>query len=442
MQALNAPDVGSNSEQILREFGQELKHTQNVPQEPDKLNKVLTEAPINKIVAVIMRHALDGLATDIHIEPGLEQLRIRYLINRQLHTSLLLPMSLHSAILSRIKMLSSMQITRSNTPQEGSIYLANESKPLTIQVLIMPTTRGEKITMRVTRVTKKPPSLSELGVKPYHQNLFSRALDNSDGLILTSGPESSGKATLLYSIVSILNSPQVNVASIEDPVNYEVPGVCQTQVHPEENFDYPDALHELYRQDTNIIMIDKINSPQMAQLVVQGATAGHLILAALPASDSLSIISRLTGLGVDPYLLSSSLRLLVSQRLLPKLCPACSQEIPVPSQAQTTIKKHLKDIPPEYFTSLNVSNKIKIFESTGCPECQERKTSGQIVILEVVPIFHELRQAIINRDPHDKMVQLARKHRHISLLQDGLLKTLQGTVRYQDVMRAANQNPS
>ncbi len=437
-QALNFPDTSSNTEQMLREFGQELKKTKNISPEPNKLNSVLTDTPVNKIVAVIVRHAIDGLATDIHIEPELEQLRVRYRIDGQLHTSLLLPMDLHAAVLSRVKMLANIRVTKSDTPQEGSIYLANEPKPLTVQVLIMPTTRGEKITLRMMRVSQKSPSLSDLGVAPRHQNILSNSIANPHGLILTSGPQSSGKTSLLYSLVSLLNKPSVNIASLEDPVSYEIPGVSQTQIQPERGFDYPKALHEIYRQDTDIIMIDEINDSPVAHLTIKGALSGYLIISSLPSvSNALDIITHLTGLGVNPYLVSSSLRLLIAQRLLPRLCPDCREEVIVPPKAQETIKKILKNIPPDYYESMNISNKIKLFESKGCPKCQERKTNGQVIILEAIPVFHELRQAITDRAPYDKMVELTKKQGHISLLQDGILKVLQGTVRYQDVMRVS-----
>lgn len=427
-----------NVEQALREFGKEFDKVKAVPKDKTKLKKALEEAPVNKIVAVIVRHAVEGLASDIHIEPNSQELRVRYRINGRLHTTLLLPIKAHPAIVSRIKILSNIHLIKSSIPQEGRFFITTNDQSYSIKTAVIPTINGEKITLRLIDISQPAPSLAELGASRQHQEIILEHLAAKDGLIIIAGPDSSGKSTTLFSLLTLLNKPDTNIATVEDSVAFEIEGVSQTHIRPSQGLSYTAALSHTLRQDTDIIMVDKVRDRETAQLLIQGALAGHFILSTLYAKDALRSITHLLSLGVSPYLLASSLNLLIAQRLVPKLCQSCQQPSPIPRELKPSVQMEAKNIPKSYFNDINISQAKSFYKSSGCPDCKERKVQGQIVLFEVVPITKELRTAISNEADYKSLAKIARQKGFITLRQDGLLKALQGLVRYEDVIRATN----
>ena len=428
-------DAG-DARQALKDFGREFKRATNLPRESDKLRSALAKAPITKIVAVIIRHAIEGKATDIHIEPGAKQVRVRYRINGQLHTTLLLAADMLTTIVARVKILAGMPVEPAAVPQEGRFTFTGEEETYRVRVTTMPTLSGERITLQLIDATNPPPSFVDLGMSNEQQQLLSKYLHADGGLLVFTGPGQVGKSTTIIASLWEINSPDNAIATIEDTVEFEIPGVSQTQVRSRQGLTYAAALGSALRQDFDVIMIDQLADERTVDLAVQGAQAGRLILAATTAPAVVPAIEQLGASNINRYLLASALRLVVAQRLLPQLCPSCREAVPIPRDRRGEIAAELKSMPKTYLDAQTLPAKRSFFESAGCDDCQESKQQGQVALFEVVPIFAALRQAITNGTDSAAIEQLIRAKGYPSLRQDGLIKALQGRVRYVDVVHA------
>jgi len=435
--ALRVP-AQEDIKQTLLDFGREVRRAEDIPKDKGKLHQVLVKAPVNKIVAVIIRLAIEGLASDVHIEPGDKEFRVRYRISDKLHTTLLLPMNLLPPITARIKILANIHVASSNLPQEGRFVLPLDQQSYSIHVSIMPTVTGEQITLRLINTSRPAPSLTELGLTSPQLDLVKKRLSTLNGLIIVAGPANSGRSTTLFAALSFLNAPDVNIATIEDPVEYEITGVNQTQLQPVQGLTAAVVLQGLLHHDVDIIMLDKLLEGTTAGLAIK-ASASRLVLLAVSASDAAGIIPYLTSLGISPHLIASSLRLLIAERLVPRLCQSCARPVAIPGELREEIQTELKNISKFYDQKINLSRKLSFSSSTGCPNCRERRSQGQIGLFEVVPLFQELRTAIINNNGYDKLVSIIRRKGCLSLYQDGLLKALNGLVNYEDVVSATSQ---
>lgn len=434
--ALRVPPQ-ENIKQTLLDFGREVRRAEDMPKDKAKLHQALVKAPVNKIVAVIIRLGIEGLASNIHIEPGDKEFRVRYRINEQLHTTLLLPMNLLSSVTARVKILANMRVAPARLPQAGRFVLSLDQQTYSIHVSIMPTVTGEQITLRLINTSRPAPSLTELGLASQQLDLVRKHLSAPHGLIVIAGPANSGKSTTLFAALSFLNTPAVNIATLEDPVEYEIPGVNQTPLQPLQGLTAAAALQNLLHHDVDIIMLDKLIEGTTAGLAVKAA-ASRLVLLAVSASDAADIIPYLASLGLNPHLIASSLHLLIAERLVPKLCQSCARPVAIPSELKEKIQTELKNISKFYSQPLPPSRKLSFSVSTGCPNCRERRSRGQIGLFEVVPLFQELRTAIANNNGYDKLVSIIRRKGYLSLYQDGLLKALAGLVNYEDVVSAAS----
>jgi type IV pilus assembly protein PilB len=430
-----APKPQENIDQALRDFGKEIKQSSDVPADEKKLQQTLEGVPVSKVFAVIVRHAIEGLASDVHIEPFSTELRIRYRINGQLHTSLLLSLNVHQAIVSRVKILSNIQVSMSNVPQEGRFTFTAGNQAYSVRVAIMPTIHGENITLHLVDTTKAAPSFTELGLIGSSLNALKEQLKEPKGLIIVAGPDGSGKSTTLNAILSSINKPSTCISTVEETIEYEVPGIIQTQIAPTREVTYERVLQNLLRQDIEAIMVEEIRSAKTAHLLTKGALAGRLMLSTIHAQDSLHSIPQLIDLGISPYVLSSSLRLLMSQRLVPKLCQSCKKPVAIPKSLVKTVQQELKIIPTDYQKIYSIPSPLTFYESAGCPDCHEGKAYGQIAIFDAVQITKDMTHAIASGGNYDMLHSIAIKDGHLSLRQDGLLKALQGLVKYNDVVR-------
>jgi len=430
-----SPQPQDDINQALRDFGKEIKQSTKVPDDETKLQATLAEAPVNKVFAVIMRHAIEGLASDIHIEPFGNELRIRYRINGQLHTSLLLPLDTHRAILSRAKILANMQVSASNVPQESRFTFTAGNQAYSVRVAAMPTIHGEKLTMHLVDTTKAAPSFTELGFIGPAQMALKEQLQESKGLIIVAGPDGSGKSTTLNAILTTLNNPATAISTVEETIEYELPGVTQTTIMPSQDVTYERVHQHILRQDVDVIMIEEIRSPRTAHLLTKGALAGRLMLSTIHAQDALHSIPQLIDLGISSYVLSASLRMAISQRLVPKLCQSCKKPVPIPKAQTKTVNYEIKNIPAKFLEAYDVTAKSTFYTSAGCPACHERKTRGQLALFDVIRISKEMSQAIAAGGNYDVLLNIAEQDGHLSLHQDGLLKALQGLVDYKDVVR-------
>lgn len=421
----------------LKEFSRELESTAAIKgQKEQDIERFIEEAPVSKVVAVIIRHAIEGSASDIHIEPGGKELRIRYRIDGTLHTSLLLPMKTHAAVVSRIKILSNLKIDETRLPQDGRFSTTTDERAFDFRVSTMPTAYGEKVVLRILEKSGGAPSFDELGLLGKQQAIFKENMAAPSGIILITGPTGSGKSTTMFSALSQLNTPDVNISTLEDPIEYEIDGVSQTQVHPEIGLTFAAGLRNMLRQDPDIIMVGEIRDRDTAELAIHASLTGHLVLSTLHTNDAVGAIPRLVDMGIDAFLLTASLRLLVAQRLVVRLCQQCKQEMPISGELKAELEQEMKNIPSELKTDPNQRAPRVLYESPGCPACQNKAVLGRYAIFEIVPVTRELRAVMNDSSEYDTLEDVARRQGFITMRQDGLLKALAGLVPYEDVIRA------
>lgn len=425
----------------LKDFSHELSDAKEDGKLPTKdIEHIVEEAPVTKVVAVMIRHAIEGHSSDIHVEPTEKDVRVRFRIDGKLHATLVLPLKVHAAIVSRIKILSNLKIDESRLPQDGRFSATVDTRAYDFRVATMPTTFGEKVVMRILDKSSGAPSFDTLGLRGESQKIFEQYLHSPFGIVLISGPTGSGKSTTLFTALSGLNNPESNIVTLEDPVEYEIPGVNQTQVKPEIGLTFASGLRSILRQDPDIIMVGEIRDRDTAELSVQAALTGHLVLSTIHTNGAVGAIPRLIDMGIDGFLLSASVRLLAAQRLVVRLCQKCKQQVPLTEEERATIIKELEHVPEKYKTDENQKNPQYLFTSPGCPECKEMGVDGRIGIFEVIPITHEFREAMTNFTGFDQLLDIASREGMVTMRQDGLLKALVGEVRYEDVMRVTSEN--
>lgn len=423
----------------VEEEKQEKKKTKAVPEDQEVQLKIVDEAPISKIVDVVIRHAIDGRASDIHIEPSEEDLRVRYRIDGILHSSLILPKSVHAAIISRIKILSNLKIDEQRLPQDGRFHVGLEEKSIDFRVSTFPTVVGEKIVLRILDKSTGAPTLSELGLSSKRLSIVEDSIKRPYGMFLMTGPTGSGKSTTLYSILSILNKPGVNIVTLEDPVEYFIDGVNQAQIRPEIGLTFASGLRSILRQDPNIIMVGEIRDKETAELAVNSALTGHLVFSTLHTNSAVGAIARLIDMGIEPFLLTASVNLLAAQRLVRKICTKCTIEQKPTESIEHIIKQEIVDIPESELAGVDKQN-LKVFVGRGCPVCSNTGFRGRIGIYEVLPVTKPIQLLISQRALESQILEQAIKEGMILMRQDGIIKALSGLTTIEEVVRATKEN--
>jgi type IV pilus assembly protein PilB len=401
--------------------------------------KLVEEAPISKIVDVIIRHAIEGRASDIHIEPSEEDLRVRYRIDGVLHSSLILPRSVHAAIVSRIKILSNLKIDEQRLPQDGRFHVNLDGKSIDFRVSTFPTVIGEKIVLRILDKSTGAPSLEELGIMGKHLETTKEMIKKPHGMFLVTGPTGSGKSTSLYSILSILNRPTVNIVTLEDPVEYFMDGVNQAQIRPEIGLTFASGLRSILRQDPNIIMVGEIRDKETAELAVNSALTGHLVFSTLHTNSAIGAIPRLIDMGIEPFLLTASLNLLAAQRLVRRVCEKCKAEKKPSETMKEELVKELEKAPPGELKEFNIKDPV-VYAGRGCPACDNTGFKGRIGIYEVVSITKPIQDLINTRTPAVKIEEYATTKEGMLLMrQDGMVKALKGLTTVEEVVRVTKE---
>lgn len=437
-----AAEIQAEIGSALRDFSQELAQTKIDNRTEKDIEKYIEEAPVTKVVAVIIRHAIEGSASDIHLEPTDKELRIRYRIDGQLHTSLILPKRVQAAVTSRVKILSNLKIDESRLPQDGRFSFTSESSSFDFRVSVMPTVYGEKVALRILDKTRGAPSFDELGLRGKQQKMYVEQIKAPHGIILISGPTGSGKSTTLFTSLSQINAPEVNIVTLEDPVEYDIKGINQTQINPQIGLTFANGLRSLLRQDPDILMVGEIRDKETAALAIHASLTGHLVLTTIHTNDALGTVTRLVDMGQDPYLLTATVRLLMAQRLVGKLCPKCRQQVQMPPKLKAAMVAELQGVPDEYRTTDNQKNPEHVYLAEGCPNCHETGTAGRVAIFEVVPVTRQMRAAINSGAEYDRLHEVARSEGALSMRQEGLLKALNGEVLYEDVIRVTSETTS
>ncbi|MBX4188042.1 MAG: GspE/PulE family protein [Candidatus Doudnabacteria bacterium] len=437
--------VFRKSENITKEVRQALKEVVEKEQLDEQRKvvkntvkaeeKFVDEAPISKIVDVIIRHAIEGRASDIHIEPSEDDLRVRYRIDGVLHSSLILPKSIHPAVISRVKILSNLKIDEQRLPQDGRFHISLEGKPIDFRVSTFPTVIGEKIVLRILDKSTGAPKLEELGVMGRQLELVLESIKKPHGMFLVTGPTGSGKSTTLYSLLSMLNKPGVNIVTLEDPVEYFMDGVNQAQIRPEINLTFASGLRSILRQDPNVIMVGEIRDRETAELAVNSALTGHLVFSTLHTNSAVGAIPRLIDMGIEPFLLTASLNLLAAQRLVRKVCEKCKEQQKPTEAVAEVIRTELAKVPQDEMKDIDQKN-LTIWVGKGCTVCGNTGYKGRIGIYEVVNISKPVQELINNRTPAIKIEDYVIAKEGVLLMkQDGILKALRGYTTVEEVIR-------
>jgi len=409
------------------------------PMKAAEFERLVEEAPISKVVAVILGQAVESQASDIHIEPTRDKLRIRFRILGILHSSLLLPIKIHPAVVTKIKILSNLKIDETRIPQDGRFSTKVEDRDIDFRVATFPTTLGEKIAIRVLDPTVGMLSFEKLGLIKRNFKITVEATKKPFGLILATGPTGCGKTTTLYAILRILNKEEVNIVTLEDPVEYFIEGINQSQVRPEIGYDFAIGLRHILRQNPNIIMVGEIRDKETVSLVTHAALTGHIVLSTLHTNNTLGVIPRLIDLGVEPYLIPPTLSLALAQRLVRKLCPNCKKKIKLKPEIKELILKEIETLPEIIKKDLKITKPLYIYQVKGCQKCNNEGFIGRIGLFEILTMTDQLANIILKEPSETKIAEEARRQGMITMKQDGILKVLKGITTIEEVLRVAEE---
>ena len=398
-----------------------------------KLGEVIREAPIAKIVSTLLEFAVKSRASDVHIEPEEGKTRVRYRIDGILHEKLILPKTVHEALISRIKILSKMKIDEKRLPQDGRFSFRSDGQEVDLRVSCLPGVHGEKIVMRLLKKTGGVPDLPELGLRGRGLKNIEEAITKTVGIILVCGPTGSGKTTTLYSVLQRINSTRVNIITLEDPVEYQLAGINQVQVNPQAGLTFASGLRSFVRQDPDIIMVGEIRDKETTDLAIQASLTGHLVFSTLHTNSAAGALPRLLDLGAEPFLLASSISSIIGQRVARRVCPYCREEFEPPER----VVADMKEVLGKLFDEKKYGEKFKLFRGKGCKECNNSGYLGRIGIFEVLPATEKIGRLILERVPASALEKQAVEEGMITMKQDGYLKVLEGITSIEEVMRVA-----
>jgi len=397
-------------------------------------------APINKIVDTILDYALQTRASDIHIEPMMEKTRVRYRIDGIMAEKLILPKSVHDAVVSRIKILSDLKIDERRVPQDGRFDYKTSTHEVDLRISTMPSIHGEKVVMRLLKKNADVPELEELGLTGLALQNVKKAIKIPYGIFLVTGPTGSGKTTSLYSILHIINTPKVNIMTLEDPVEYQMKGVTQVQVHPQAGLTFANGLRSFLRQDPDIIMVGEVRDSETAELAVQASLTGHLVFSTLHTNSAAGALPRLIDMGIEPFLLSSSIILVMGQRVVRKINEEYRETYqPDPTvieDIKNVLGKHLNDWCTQHNTTID---QIKLYRANEDRPQTEPEYKGRIGIFEVLEVNDKIKQLINKAATSDELEEEAMKCGLIRMKQDGYLKALDGITTIEEVLRVAEE---
>jgi len=403
--------------------------TVNEGDKPPSAN-IVEDAPITKIVSVIIQNALSGGASDIHIEPTARNIKVRFRVDGVLFTSLTPPSSVHEAMVARIKILCNMKLDEKRKPQDGRFSYQFEGRKADFRVSTLPTYWGEKIVMRILDPTKRDVNLATVGLSPEQQEQVKLALDKPYGLILLTGPTGSGKTTTLYAMLNYLDREKYNVVSLEDPIEYDIPGVSQSQVRPEIDYTFANGLRSILRQDPDIVMVGEMRDRETAKLAIQAALTGHLVLSTLHTNNSIGVIPRLIDMGIESYLIPPTLVLAIAQRLVPVMCADTKRPVPVEDSIKLMVEKQFADLPEEYRHRIpDIKTLYRAEQTPSCPS----GTKGRTAVFEFLPMDKELERLILKNPGENELYKYARSRGYISMKEDAMIKSFQGIIPFEEV---------
>lgn len=435
----------------LRRYHADLKSEFGVQEVSDassgdskELKKAAEEVSIINIVNSIVEHAVFEGASDIHIEPTEKEVEVRYRVDGILKSVMTLPKDVKQAITARIKVLANLKIDEHMLPQDGRFKIKLQDDKFSFRVSIIPVYDGEKVVMRLLHEGQKPLSLDELGFLPGPKKIIKRAIKKPHGMVLVTGPTGSGKTTSLYSVLGMLNQPDVNISTIEDPIEYHVKGINQSQVNSRIGFDFAKGLRAFLRQDPDIIMVGEIRDKETAEIAIHAAMTGHLVLSTLHTNDAPTTIPRLLDMDIPPFLVAFTANVIIAQRLVRRICKHCKKEFKLDKKA---INELLKITDAKKVRPLFKAHKIKLstteknlqsmifYRGEGCRRCGQSGYKGRVGIYEVMDITKEITEKINQRANAEELKKFTEKSGMITMLQDGLIKAKMGVTTIEEVLR-------
>ncbi|WP_206518797.1 GspE/PulE family protein [Fervidobacterium sp. 2310opik-2] len=419
---------GMSSSVFAEQIGDAIVQQQEEEEKTEETEKISEEdTPAVKLVSNIVNHAIELDASDIHIEPQRKNVVVRYRVDGVLRRITEYPRNMHSAVVSRIKILSGLDIVERRLPQDGKFFIKKDEEQFDLRVSTMPSVHGEKVVMRILKVSSSKKKLEDLGYSPYNYERIKKLIEHPYGIILVTGPTGSGKSTTLVAVINSLNSEDVNIVTAEDPVEYTVDGITQCQVNAEIGLTFAKYLRAFLRQDPDIIMVGEIRDKETAQLAVEASLTGHLVLSTLHTNTAAGAIDRLVNMGIEPSLISASLIGVMGQRLVRKVCPYCKVETELPPEYAEKAKKIFPDMKPIQYVG------------QGCDKCNNTGYKGRTAVAEVLIVNDEIRRLIQKEASTFELDKAARKNGMISMFQDGLYKVLSGETTIAEILSVVGE---
>ncbi|MEK7516400.1 MAG: GspE/PulE family protein [Patescibacteria group bacterium] len=416
----------------------ELARLQKEVATPAELNEKIQRAPITDVVTMIIASSLASRSSDIHIEAEEKEIIVRFRIDGELAPVAALPHALWSQIISRIKLISSLKINVTDRPQDGRFTIQFAGEKVEVRVSALPTSYGESVVMRLLRAGAIELKFEALGIRGHAFEQLKREVERPHGMIITTGPTGSGKTTTLYAMLAKLNTPGVKIITLEDPVEYKLQGVNQSQIDHSKEYTFAKGLRSILRQDPDVVMVGEIRDLETAEIAIQAALTGHLVLSTIHTNDAAGAIPRFLSMAVKPFLLAPALNAIVGQRLVRRIHEDCKEELILDAAVMERVKKVLSEIPPESGVAMPPLGQLKFFRGKGCAACNDTGFKGRIGIYEVLPMGPEVEKAILSEKASEfEMREIAKRAGMVTMAQDGLLKALDGITTVEEVFKVA-----
>jgi len=416
----------------IREDFQEIieENIKGIGKKEEDLAKLAEEAPVVRIFETILSYAITEKASDVHIEVQEKEVIVRFRVDGVLRDVVKFPRGIEHALVARIKILSNLKIDEHRIPQDGRYKFKQDDEVVSLRISIIPGFYGENVVLRVLQETNRPLSLEELGLTGRNLEIVRENIVKPHGMILVTGPTGSGKTTTLYSVINILNTAEVKICTIEDPIEYGIPRVTQIQVNPKTGLEFSTGLRALLRHDPDIIMIGEIRDKETAEIAIHSALTGHLVLSTLHTNSAAGAIPRFLDMGAEGFLLASTINVVIAQRLVRKICNSCV----VKYQPDEAVRKRLSK-------ELGVSlEEQKFYKGKGCNQCNHKGFVGRIGIFEVLPVNDRIRELIVQKATAEEIQKAAEEDKMITMLQDGLDKVSSGLTTIEEVLRVVRES--
>jgi type IV pilus assembly protein PilB len=416
----------------------------------EDLAKVAAGLPVIRVVDTLLKHAIIQQASDIHIEPEEKEVHVRYRIDGVLHDAMSLPKDVATGIVARIKVLANLKLDEHRLPQDGRFKITTDQYKISFRVSILPVFDGEKIVMRLLDESSKGLTLEKMGLHPAALEVVQREINKPNGMILVTGPTGSGKTTTLYTIMDILNTPEVNVSTVEDPVEYRMPRVNQTQISSKIGMTFAAALRALLRQDPDIIMVGEIRDQETLEIAMHAAMTGHLVLSTLHTNSAAATLPRMLDMGAEPFLIASTVNVIVAQRLVRRLCVECRKTYSLEEKEITSLGKlynldeifnYLKNdkVGKKFVADAKDFTQVQFYKATGCEQCGNEGYKGRNGIYEVLEMTTEVRKLVTQEATTEALNEQAIKEGMATMVMDGFLKVIQGVTSLEEVMRVTKE---